>query len=200
MGDFIAEEGGEESEDDDDDGPAYMHRNPGLTPQSHGDECGSMKSPEDQMIEFLQKKQKTNQQKQSFFKRNVNGSNNDESSSNSSSSGDELEVLPKPQQYEEVDEEDEWTKSKSLKAKKGQKGMKPTRSSDVDSADSSVFDSDIELVKPEAKLSGSARKRVIDDEISLGSDEDRMHNPASPPENGGSARKKVIESSDEESF
>ncbi|KAL7435462.1 hypothetical protein ACHAXH_006535 [Discostella pseudostelligera] len=197
MGDFIAAEGEEEeSEEDDDDGTAC------LTPRdAHGEGSGSLESPEDQMIEFLQKKQKSNKQKQSFLKRKANSSDEENSSDASSSDDDELEVLPKPQQFEEVEEEDEWTKSKSLKAKKGQKNMKSTSNSDDDSGDANVFGSDMEQDNTETKFNGSARKRVIDDDNSFGSDTDRnKSNRKSPASNGGSARKKVIESSDEDSF
>ncbi|KAL3761312.1 hypothetical protein ACHAWU_010225 [Discostella pseudostelligera] len=196
MGDFIAAEGEEEeSEEDDDVGPSC------LTPHDAHAEGENLKSPEDQMIEFLQKKQKSNRQKQSFLKRKANSSDEGNSSDASSSDDDELEVLPKPQQFEDVEEEDEWTKSKSLKAKKGQMKTKSTSRSDDDSGDANVFGSDMEVVNPETKSNGSARKRVIDDDNSLGSDTDRNKSDCKSPANyGGSARKKVIESSDEDSF
>ncbi len=205
ISDFIAVEGEEEGEEEEEsvvnDGPANLHASSSLTPEvAHGEE-GSMKSPEDQIIEFLQKKQKSNRQKQSFYKRKDNSSKkNANSSDESSDDDDELEVLPKPQQYEEMEEEDEWTKSKTLKAKKGKKSMKSSRSSDEDSCDASVFDSDVEIVNIETNVNGSARKRVIDDDDSLGPDAARKPNHSSPVKHGGSARKKVIESSDEESF
>ena len=184
MGDFIAEEGEEESEDE----GGGIAVNPNFTPPDA--KGGAVKSSMEQMIENLKKRNST-----SLKKRNstvFDDSSNDDPGE--SSDDDELEILPKAQQYEEVEEEDEWTKSKSLKSQKAKQTQKLMKDN---SDDDDVFESDAEK-EPKAQLNGSARKRVIDDGNVLDSDEEKKQ-PTKEAMNG-SARKRVLESSDEESY
>jgi hypothetical protein len=198
MEDFIAEEGEEESGGDIADLPV----NPNFTPPDAKGR-GDFKSPEEQMIEHLRKKNRTKMKygssdDDSSETSNDKDSGGDYNKSSDGSDDDELEVLPKPPQYEEVEEEDDWIKAKLLKTKKAKHGLKTK--DDDDSEDADLFDSSSETDHPKTKVSDSARKRVIDDDDnSLGSDAEmkpkhKMH------ANGGSARKRVIEGSDDESF
>eukprot|EP00580_Thalassiosira_gravida_P004464 CAMPEP_0201624930 /NCGR_PEP_ID=MMETSP0493-20130528/939_1 /ASSEMBLY_ACC=CAM_ASM_000838 /TAXON_ID=420259 /ORGANISM="Thalassiosira gravida, Strain GMp14c1" /LENGTH=496 /DNA_ID=CAMNT_0048094851 /DNA_START=34 /DNA_END=1524 /DNA_ORIENTATION=- len=154
MEDFIAKEGDDEEEGDGDGDAAPV--NPNFTPPSGK---RAFKSPEEQMIEHLQKKNK---------KHPTFDDSSDDSSSlgagedgGDGSSDDELEVLPEPPQYEEVEEEDEWTKSKMLKAKKArQTNFQSKNDNGGDSSDDDdIFDSD--SGKP-VQINGGARKKAIE--------------------------------------
>mmetsp|Transcript_31199 Transcript_31199/g.65789 ORF Transcript_31199/g.65789 Transcript_31199/m.65789 type:complete len:823 (-) Transcript_31199:108-2576(-) len=195
MDDFIAEEGDEEVEDEEDEGAAAgVPVNPNFTPPDA--KGGDFKSPEERMMEHLQKK---NRRKQNFNDSDDSSGKSNGDNDGASSDDDDLEVLPKPQQYEEVEDEDEWTKSKRFNsAKKAKQNLKST--GDEESEDDNVFDSDAEKPKqPKAQMNGvAAGKRVIDDGNEFDSDTEKPKPKA--PMNSGSARKRVIESSDEESF
>ena len=213
LGDFIAEDDEEESEEE-----GRVPINPHFRPPEKDGE--QLLSPEEQMIATLKKKNRLKRNNDdSDDSSRAAGKKDDEDDSDSSS---ELEVLPKSPQYEDVEEEDEWTKSKRFEAakKKAKQNLKSTGESD----DDSVFEEDAK--KPSA-MNGSARK-VIDGDGNGSSDSDsdtgepkmpsfRKQNKKSAhllnfsdsdtipvpqvkaPENGGSARKRVMESSDEES-
>ena len=142
LDDFLA--GDDESEESVDGVPI----NPNFTPPSNLKSVSDLKSPEEEMIEHLQKKNR--------YKSALRSDSGGESSS--SSDDDELEILdPKPT---EESEEDDWTKSKSFKAKVKHKSQSSTNDSD----DDNVFDSDVEIIeeKPNAKTPISARKRVME--------------------------------------
>ena len=137
MDDFLAD-------DDESEGSAAgVPINPYFTPPSNLKSGSDFKSPEEEMIENLQKKNRYKSALRS----------DSEGGDSSSSDEDELEILD-PQPAEESDE-DEWTKSKSFQAK-----VKHKSQSTNDSEDDNVFDSDDE--KPKAKTPTSARKRVME--------------------------------------
>ena len=213
LRDFIAGDN-EESDEDGEEVPV----NPNFTPPEM--DRNKFKSPEEQMIETLLKK---NRRRKDLLGSEASSSSDDGEKDDDKSSDSELEVLPKPQQYEIESEEDEWTKGKGIKEAK-------RRAKRGDSDDDSVFNSDTEK-KPKV-ANGSASKRVIggDDNDSDSSDSDGVnpklpsfrkthkksahqlnfsdsdtvpvkYSKAKAPANGGgSARKRVMESSDEESF
>jgi len=194
MGDFLAEDGEEEESGDDEEGGGAdgVPVNPNFTPpNAKGEE---LKSPEEQMIEHLQKKNRGRPE----FDDTDDSSSGEENDDGDGSSEEGLEVLPKPPQYEEAEEEDEWTKSKTLKAKKArQSNLKSDEGNrdDDSSEDDSVFDSNNNEEKPDGG-NGVARKRVIDEGNGLDSDANTSKSHA---QTNGSARKRVMESSDEES-
>jgi len=136
MDDFLAD-------DDESEGSAAgVPINPYFTPPSNLKSGPDFKSPEEEMIENLQKRNR--------YKSALSGDS--EGGDSSSSDEDELEILD-PQPAEES-EDDEWTKSKSFQAKVKQKSQSSNDSED------DVFDSDDE--KPKAKTPTSARKRVME--------------------------------------
>lgn len=139
MEDFVADSDEEEAS-----GPMI---NPHFTPPSLEDEGGDTKTPEERMIEHL-KKRNAARNVQSCSDEGASGGGDD-------SSDDELEVLPKPSEMEEVEEEDDWTKSKRYDSAKKSRKMKTLVDSDADS------DDDEEEPKVPA-TSGSARKRIDD--------------------------------------
>ena len=140
MDDFLAD-------DDESEGSAGgVPINPYFTPPNNLNSGPDFKSPEEEMIENLQKKNR--------FKSALRSDS--EGGESSSSDEDELEIL-EPQPAEES-EEDEWTKSKSFQAK-----VKHKSQSTNDSEDDNVFDSDAESEeKPKAKTPTSARKRIME--------------------------------------
>mmetsp|Transcript_21168 Transcript_21168/g.32681 ORF Transcript_21168/g.32681 Transcript_21168/m.32681 type:complete len:735 (-) Transcript_21168:57-2261(-) len=143
MDDFFAD-------DDESEGSGVVPINPYFTPPSNLKSGSDFKSPEEEMIEKLQKKNR--------LKAALRGGSERGESSSSSSDDDELEILdPKPA---EESEEDEWTKSKSFQAKVKHKSQSSTNDSDEEH----VFDSDVEIIeeKPKAKTPTSARKRVME--------------------------------------
>lgn len=138
MEDFVADSDEEEAS-----GPMI---NPHFTPPSLEDEGGDIMTPEERMIEHL-KKRNAARNVQSCSDEGASGGGDD-------SSDDELEVLPKPSEMEEVEEEDDWTKSKRYDSAKKSRKMKTLVDSDADSDD-----------EEEPKVpatSGSARKRIDD--------------------------------------
>ena len=106
VGGFIV---GEDDESEVDDG---VQINPNFTPDKDGG--AKFKSPEEQVIEHLKKRNSKGKQ----FDSSESGSSESESAKGSTSSDGELEVLePKDRGYSEVESEDEWTKSKYRKTK-----------------------------------------------------------------------------------
>ncbi|KAL9182600.1 hypothetical protein ACHAXT_013252 [Thalassiosira profunda] len=171
MGDFLVGEGEEESEEEGD----AVRMNPHFSPEE-------FQSPVEQMIARLKKK---NRQRGVFDNSDASLQEDDDSS--------DLEVLPKKRQYEEEEEEDEWTKSKSYKAKS--KGKQKPGSDDSDSDDDSVFDSDAEKPKPKRQSNGGSARKVIGEGNSFDSEDEEDRKPAAKV---NSARKRVLEDSDEE--
>ena len=111
------------------------------------------------------------------------------------SSEDDLDVLPKPPQYEEAKEEDRWTKPKRAK-----KARHSTRNHSDGSGDSpeedDVFDGgDAAGSHGPPAGDGSARKRVNDDGGGVDSSVKRSRPDARVI---GSTRKRVFESRGEE--
>jgi len=141
MDDFLAD-------DDESVEAAGVPINPYFTPPSNLNGGSDFKSPEEEIIENLQKKNRYNAALR----------NDSEGGESSSSDDDELEILD-PQPMEES-EEDEWTKSKRFHAKVKHE----SKSSTIGSDDDDVFDSDVEITgeKPKAKNPSSARKRVME--------------------------------------
>lgn len=184
MEDFITEEGDESGEECEGDAVPV---NPHFTPPNGEGE--SAKSPEEQMIEHLRRKNRG---------RSAFDNSDDDSSSlgdGDMSDEDDLEVLPKPPQYEEAEEEDTWIKLKRTK-KARHLTHNHSDSSGNFSEDNGVFDAGDATGRsglPEAN--GSARKRVIDDGGGVDLSAERSRPGARV---NGSARKRVFESSDEE--
>jgi hypothetical protein len=171
MKDFLADD-----DEDDGDSAAEVPINPHFTPPTN--EAGQFKSPEEEMVEFLKRKNAT---------RGVASSSEDENndSDGSSSDSDELEVLSK-EQVEVEEEEDDWTKSKQYKSKK--QTRKRSRQNEDDSDDDEVFDAN--GVAPKTPLNGKSNHQI-------GSDDSDQEKPVA--HGNGSARKRIAdESSDEE--
>ena len=163
MEDFLADD------DDEDEDDNHIPINPHFTPPTKEGE--KMKSPEEEMVEFLQRK---NSQRGA-----ASSSDNDESSSANYSS-EELEVLSRQgADEEEEEEEDEWMKSKQLAAKK--KAIKRAKRHE-DSSDSD------DPFAQETSMNGSRKSIGMDDS----DDEKPLVGKSS------STRTRLAESSDEE--
>lgn len=164
MHDFLAD-------DDEDEEGESVPINPHFTPPIKEGE--NLKSPEDEMLEYLKRKNS---------ERGADSSVENSSSSSESEESDELEVLSK-QEAEEDEEEDEWMKSKQLASKKRAKKRSKGHEGGSDSDD--LFDGNGAL----DTLNGNAKTIGTDD-----SDEEK------PPtrRSSGSARKRLAESSDDE--
>ncbi len=203
MDDFIADEGNESSEEEEGSFAADLPLNPHFTPPN-AEKGEDLKSPEERMIEHLREKNRMRRKYDSSD--DDSAETNDEKDSkdcnaalsSENSDDDELEVLPKPSQYKEVEDDDDWIKAKLLKVKKARHGRKANDKNDSDH--SNLFESNSETKNTEARINSSDRKRVIeDDDKSSGSDSDRKPKPQMHT-NGGSARKRIIDGGDEESF
>jgi hypothetical protein len=154
LNDFIADDD-EEIEEGDDGGGVPI--NPHFTPPSINlKDPSDFKSPEEEMIANLQKKNRR-------YKSTYDDSDDAGGKSSSSSDEDELEILdPKP--TVEESEDDEWTKSKSYNSKVKHKSAKAVGAKNNDSEDD-VFDDDVEIIEekpPASKTPTSARKRIME--------------------------------------
>ena len=202
LGDFIAEEG---DDDDESEGAvaADLHVNPNFTPSCKGGGGASFKSPEEQLIAHLQKRNSMKNKTFDSSDDDSSNTNNDNNNDDNDEDEDELEILPKPPQYEDIEEEeiDEWTQSKLLKAKKAKQGSQESIDTGDDDDDVELFDSNIETDNT-TNVSGSAiRKRmIIDDEDNNSGTDSGLKAP--PDISIGSSRKRTIaeSSDDEESF
>lgn len=156
LNDFIADDDEEIEEGDDGGVPINPHFTP---PSINLKDPSDFKSPEEEMIANLQKK---NRRYKSTYDDSDDASGSGGGKS-SSSDEDELEILdPKP--TTEESEDDEWTKSKSYSSKVKQKSAKAVGAKNNDSEDD-VFDDDVEIIeeKPSAsKTPTSARKRIME--------------------------------------
>ena len=141
MDDFIADD--DESEESGNNVPINPHFTPPSTLQSEPD----FKSPEEEIIENLQKKNR------------YKSTSNDSKDESSSSDDEELEILePAPS---EESEEDEWTKSKSFQTRVKQKSKSSTQESDTENE----FDAEVEIIDEKSKVKSpptSARKRIME--------------------------------------
>ena len=139
VGEFIV---GEDDESEVDDG---VHINPNFTPPDK-DGGTKFKSPEEQMIEHLQKR---NSKRKQF---DSSESDSSESETKGSASSDEELVVLEPKHHgcSEVESEDEWTKSKYLKKVKA--------NHQEDSDDEVFMEDDVRPVK-----GGTPKKRILDD-------------------------------------
>ncbi|KAL7509050.1 hypothetical protein ACHAXN_006073 [Cyclotella atomus] len=170
MKEFLASES-EEDEAQHDSVPINPHFTP---PNKEGDQ---FKSPEDEMLEFLKRK---NSQRGA-----ASSSENDDSSSSDSS--EELEVLSKQGiEEEEEEEEDEWTRSKSLVVAKRKAKRRGKRNND-DSTDDELFESN------------NANASTPNGNANTFGAEDSDNADEQKPSPCKSARKRVAESSDDES-
>jgi hypothetical protein len=170
MKEFLASES-EEDEAQHDSVPINPHFTP---PNKEGEQ---FKSPEDEMLEFLKRK---NSQRGA-----ASSSENDDSSSSDSS--EELEVLSKQGiEEEEEEEEDEWTRSKSLVVAKRKAKRRGKRNND-DSTDDELFESN------------NANASTPNGNANTFGAEDSDNADEQKPSPCKSARKRVAESSDDES-
>ncbi|KAL3787266.1 hypothetical protein HJC23_004140 [Cyclotella cryptica] len=164
--DFLADE-------DEDAESCAVPINPHFTPPTNQTE--QVKSPEEKMLEYLQKKNA----------RHAASSSENESESEESSV--ELEVLSKEgsddEEEEEEEVEDEWTRSKQYKQEARKRSSRNKDESDNDSA---MFD------VPKTPINDDFRKEIGNDD----SDDDD-EKPITRV--NGNARKHIADSSDEES-
>jgi hypothetical protein len=201
LGDFIAEEGDDDDESEGD-VAADLHVNPNFTPSSIDKRGGaSFKSPEELLISHLQKR--NSMKKKTFDSSDDESSTTNNDNDDEDEDDDELEILPKPPQYEDIEEEemDEWTQSKLLKAKKAKQGSQESKDTGDDDDDVELFDSNIETDNT-TNFNGSAihKRMIIDDEDTNSVPDSGLKAP--PEISIGSSRKRTIaeSSDDEESF
>lgn len=166
------------ADDDEDVESSAVPINPHFTPPTNNGE--QLKSPGEKMVEYLQKK---------YTRSAASSSENDEKSDvlskdkNESESGssEELEVLSKESIEEEEEIEDEWTLSKQYQPKK--EATRKSKEND-DSDDDSMFDA------PQTPINNNIRKQIGTDDSDSEKSAKLEHS---------SARKRIADSSDEES-
>jgi hypothetical protein len=172
------------ADDDEDVESSAVPINPHFTPPTN--KGGQFKSPEEQIVEYLQKKNarsaasSSENESKSGSSEELEVLSKDENESESGSS-EELEVLSKENIEEEETIEDGWTLSKQYQPKK--QGRRKSKEDD-DSDNDSIFD------VPQTPINNIIRKQIGKDD----SDDEK-----SAKRENGSARKRIAESSDEES-
>lgn len=162
------------ADDEEDEESTGVPINPHFTPPTKNDE--NLKSPEEEMLEFLKRKTSQNGA--------ASSSENDDSSSSESgsSSEDELEVLSREEEEQE-EEEDQWMKSKGLAAAR-QKAKRRAKRNETDS-DDDLLDG-----------IGTQETPTKDNGETFGTDDSDEEKPSAGKTSSG--RKRVAESSDDE--